>query len=132
MKQLLLIIGLLGCLACEQQHPASSKKNEVPEKRTVERKEKKTLSTPETKKQQAASVFHAQYYFSDSLGWGYDILKGKSVLIHQPHIPAIQGNHGFKSEYDAQKAANRVMDKLDHNIMPPTLSVDELRELGVL
>lgn len=133
MKQFLPIITLLVCIACEQQQTA------VPEKHANDKKEQeKSSDTAEKSTEKASnpattsSRFRAQYYYSDSLGWGYDIYEGSSMRIHQPHIPAVQGNKGFKSEYDAQKAAEKVIEKLNHGIMPPSLSVEELKELGVL
>lgn len=133
MKFSVVLIFLIGCFACEQSYTHVSERTRKKKSTTAEEQHATPVKkhTPSTK-QPVSSRFRAQYYYSDSLGWGYDVLEGNTLRIHQPHIPAIQGNHGFKSEYDAEKAANRVIEKLDHNIMPPTLSVDELRELGVL
>jgi hypothetical protein len=65
-------------------------------------------------------------------GWGYDILLNGEPHIHQPHIPAVSGNQGFKSEAAARKAANLIVWKMKHNIMPPSISTEELDSLGVL
>ncbi len=70
--------------------------------------------------------------FDPQTGWGYDILDSNRLLIHQPHIPAVQGLRGFKSKDDAIKVAQEVAWKLQRGIMPPTLSEDEMRTLGVL
>lgn len=67
-----------------------------------------------------------------STGWGYDIYIFGSLYIHQPHIPAVPGNRGFKTEADAKKAGEWAMHKIRNNIMPPTISVQELDSLGVL
>lgn len=132
MKFQLFSIVLIACFACEQTPvKVPEKESKKPSESKIENSNQRGTNNVHPVKKES-SVFQARYYYADSLGWGYDILKGNSVLIHQPHIPAIQGNQGFKSEYDAEKAANRVIEKLDRNIMPPTLSVDELRELGVL
>lgn len=133
MKQLLPLIALLVCIACEQQSATVSERESTDKKEhnRSTHSEKGTTETP-SKPTDASTRFRAQYYYSDSLGWGYDIYEGTSMRIHQPHVPAVQGNKGFKSEYDAQKAADRVIEKLDHGIMPPSLSLDELKELGVL
>lgn len=132
MRNVILPLLLLLFVACEQattdhaQKPTIEKKEEAETNRSAEQSHKAT-NTGST-----SSRYHAQYYYNDTLGWGYDILENETVLIHQPHIPAIQGNRGFKSEYDAERVAEKVIEKLDHNILPPRLSVEELKELGVL
>ena len=65
-------------------------------------------------------------------GFGYDIYKDDAVYIHQPHIPAVGGNNGFSTEAKAKKAAGFVAYKIEHNIMPPSVTPAELDSLGVL
>ena len=67
-----------------------------------------------------------------SRGWGYDILADGAIYIHQPNIPAIMGNNGFSSEEKAQKAGEFVISKIRNNIVPPSVTPDELDSLGVL
>lgn len=64
--------------------------------------------------------------------WGYKILLDGSVYVNQPHIPAVQGKKGFANELDAEKAATLVADKVRNGISPPTVSKEELKELGVI
>ena len=68
----------------------------------------------------------------DSLGFGYDIFQGEQLMIHQPHIPAIQGNRGFGTSEEAQRVAELVIGKLEQGVMPPTVSLEELEALGVI
>lgn len=70
--------------------------------------------------------------FEPETGWGYDIFEGDKLLIHQPHIPVVQGLRGFKTEDDAQKVADAVVEKLSQGIMPPSLTEEEMIKLGVL
>ncbi len=65
-------------------------------------------------------------------GFGYNILIYDAMYVHQPHIPAINGNRGFKTKEQATKAAEFVIYKIRNNIMPPSLSVEELDSLGAL
>lgn len=65
-------------------------------------------------------------------GFGYNILIFDAMYVHQPHIPAINGSRGFKTKEQAAKAAEFVIYKIRNNIMPPSLSVEELDSLGVL
>lgn len=64
--------------------------------------------------------------------WGYDILIEGKTYVHQASIPAVSGNQGFKTEADARKTAQLVIKKIRQNQMPPSVSLEELRQLGVL
>ena len=64
-------------------------------------------------------------------GWCYDIYLDNKLYIHQPYIPAINGNHYFRSEADARKTADLTVIKIRKNIMPPAISIHELDSLGV-
>ena len=64
--------------------------------------------------------------------WGFDILMDNKMIIHQPLIPAVTGNRGFKSEYDAMTTASFMIEKLRKGMTPPTISTQELDSLGVL
>ena len=63
--------------------------------------------------------------------FGYDILSNNRKLIHQPIIPGLAGNKGFATKQDAEKVAKLVMNKVSHNIMPPTVERRELDSLKV-
>ncbi|MFK8039264.1 MAG: DUF4907 domain-containing protein [Crocinitomicaceae bacterium] len=65
-------------------------------------------------------------------GWGYKILENGNMMINQPHIPSIQGNKGFSSQFKAAVAAQFIIEKLNKNIFPPSFSIDELDSLGLL
>ena len=64
--------------------------------------------------------------------FGYDIYVYGSVLVHQPTRPGLPGNAGFATEEDAMKVAELVIKKIRNNEMPPTVTIEELRALGVL
>jgi hypothetical protein len=65
-------------------------------------------------------------------GWGYDIFINGKMYIHQPYIPAVSGLQTFKTDADAKKAAEFVKTKIEKNILPPSVSPQELDSLGVL
>ena len=65
-------------------------------------------------------------------GYGYNILIYDAIYNHQPHIPAINGMRGFHTKEQAHKAAELVVYKIKNNIMPPSLSPQELDSLGAL
>jgi hypothetical protein len=53
------------------------------------------------------------------------------LFIHQPVIPCIAGNKGFKTKADAKKIAVLVIQKIRNKIIPPSVSVTEMKKLGV-
>jgi hypothetical protein len=63
-------------------------------------------------------------------GWGYDILANGKVFIHQNVIPAIPGNHGFRTKEDALAVGQKVYQRVLANEIP-MVSVAEIKELGV-
>ena len=59
-------------------------------------------------------------------GYGYDIYSAGKMVIHQPIIPGAPGNNGFKTESEAFKVATLVVFKLSNNIMPPSVTQQEI------
>ncbi len=64
-------------------------------------------------------------------GYGYNILMDGKLYVHQPHIPAVPGNKGFASVSDAKKAGALIKYKVEHHIMPPSVTVEELDSLKI-
>jgi hypothetical protein len=64
--------------------------------------------------------------------FGYDILLYKRLLVHQPNIPGLPGNEGFTTEEKARTVADFVVQKIRRNEMPPTVTMEDLKALGVL
>jgi len=64
--------------------------------------------------------------------WGYDILVDKKMKIHQPSVPGLPGNDGFKTKDGAEKTAKLVIDKMKKGEMPPTITVEELKQLNAI
>ena len=50
----------------------------------------------------------ASIYDSNISGYGYDIYLNGVLFIHQPYLPAVNGNKGFSSEEIAHKAGDVV------------------------
>jgi hypothetical protein len=63
--------------------------------------------------------------------FGYDVFVNGKLTIHQTSIPALPGNDGFKTKDDATKVAELVMYKIRKGEMPPTVSPEEMKDLGV-
>ena len=65
-------------------------------------------------------------------GWGYVIYLNNEKYIHQQHIPAVNGMHTFVSEAEAYRVAELVVEEINNNLMPPTISFDELNYLNIV
>ncbi|MFD2934006.1 DUF4907 domain-containing protein [Spirosoma flavum] len=79
---------------------------------------------------QRKNPYHVQV-FATTGGWGYTILNNGKLLIHQPTIPGQPGIVGFATEAEAQRVGERVVEKIQQEKALPTLTNDELRQLGV-
>ena len=64
--------------------------------------------------------------------FGYDILLYGRPLVHQPNIPGLPGNEGFSTKERAQTVAEFVVKKIRKNEMPPTVTIEDLNNMGVL
>ena len=64
--------------------------------------------------------------------WGYDILVENKVKIHQPNIPGLPGNEGFKTKEGAEKVAKMVITKMKAGEMPPTITNEEMKKLNAI
>ncbi len=69
--------------------------------------------------------------FESSGGWGYDILSKKKPYIHQPFIPAIEGQIPFNNKRSARKTGRLVIQKLRKH-QSPALTREELESLFTL
>jgi hypothetical protein len=83
-------------------------------------------ATPET------PALTYQIIDSQNNTFGYDVYRDGKLLIHQTSIPALPGNDGFKTRDDAARVAELVMYKIRKGEMPPTITAEEMKELGVL
>ena len=65
-------------------------------------------------------------------GWGYEVLASGKLYIHQEFIPVIAGRKGFASKEQALRVGNKVIEKIKLKQIPPTLTLQDLTELGVV
>ena len=64
--------------------------------------------------------------------YGYDVFADGRLMIHQTSAPALPGSQGFKTKEDAARVALLVIDKIKKGQMPPTISIEEMKKLGVV
>ena len=77
-------------------------------------------------------IYSYKIFKKSNSSFGYDIYKDGIKLIHQPSIPSLPKNDGFKTKNDAEKVARLVIQKLKLGLMPPSVSQDELIAIGIL
>ncbi len=77
------------------------------------------------------ATFIAKDSTNKPLGWGYDLVINGKRTIHQPIIPAVQGNDAFASESDAKKIGDLAVMKMKTTGEFPTISVHDLDSLGI-
>jgi hypothetical protein len=69
--------------------------------------------------------------FKTNEGWGYNILAGKKIIVHQPFIPGVSGHAGFKQEQQAANVARIVIEKIKSGQLP-VINHQQLQHLDVL
>lgn len=63
-------------------------------------------------------------------GWGYTISHNDKIIIKQSIIPVIDKNVSFRSEKDALKVGQLVIEKLNNNLSP-TITKNDLNLLSI-
>jgi hypothetical protein len=61
-------------------------------------------------------------------GWGYDILKNNKTYIHQPYIPAVEGQVPFSTRGSARKTGHLVIKKI-RNHQVPAVTREEIKAI---
>lgn len=130
---LILLVSAFLLFSCSEQKAEQTETNTD----TTSFKYHETAHKPEHPADSAANpfkgkAFAAEAYKNDSLGWGYVISIDGKKTINQPHVPGIPGTKGFKTKEQALKTANFVIYKIQHNMLPPSVTPKELDSLGVL
>lgn len=57
-------------------------------------------------------------------GWGYTIAINNKIIIKQTVIPTLSDTRSFKSEADALKVGNLVVEKIKQNLSPTIAKKD--------
>jgi hypothetical protein len=62
--------------------------------------------------------FYEVSLFKSGDGWGYDILKKDKPYIHQPYMPAVEGQIPFRDKRSAKKTGKLVVKKIRNHKLP--------------
>ena len=65
-------------------------------------------------------------------GWGYEISANGKPYIRQLIIPAVIGQKSFSTKEDAILVGNKVVEKMKMGEQLPTITITELKQMGVL
>ena len=63
--------------------------------------------------------------------YGYEITEHGKIIVQQKTIPSLPGNKGFRTQDYAEKCALFVISKLNRNIIPPTVTPEEIDSIGI-
>lgn len=83
-----------------------------------------------TNKHKSEVSITSKTFYTDSLGWGYEILVNNKRLIRQDFIPAIEGRRGFATEAEAATISKLVIKKMGTTKFP-TVTLQELDSCGI-
>ncbi|HAX93010.1 MAG TPA: DUF4907 domain-containing protein [Bacteroidales bacterium] len=72
--------------------------------------------------------FYEVALFRSGNGWGYDILREEKVYIHQPFMPAVEGEAPFRDKEAARKTGRLVVRKIRKHQLP-TISKEEIKSI---
>ena len=131
--QFILIASALLLFSCsEKKVEQTETKND-----TTNFKHHATSHQPAYPSDSAANPFHGKVitavaYKNEDLSWGYVISIDGKKTINQPHVPGVTGVKGFNTKAQALKTADFVIYKIQHNMLPPSVTPQELDSLGVL
>jgi hypothetical protein len=79
-----------------------------------------------------SKTFTFQVIDAPNKTFGYNILVDGTPFIRQTSIPAVAGIEGFKTAAQAEKVAQLLIEKMKKSAALPAVSLDELKQLGVL
>lgn len=77
------------------------------------------------------SIFRVETMTLDN-GFGYTVALNGKKMISQTVIPAIEGNHYFKTREDALKVGQAVLMKMLKSSELPTITPEEIEELNIV
>lgn len=126
MRFFLILFSLFFLIAC------SVKPNEEPETPADEPFISSEVNVVDSSQNPITTAYTFEVFETANSGWGYKIFENGTLLINQPHIPAIAGNKGFSSKEKAEITVKFAILKMEQGLVPPTISPEELDSLGVL
>jgi hypothetical protein len=80
-----------------------------------------------------AAAIQFQYFVTKaaSSSYGYSIFANGNLYIQQNTIPAMGGTKGFADTTSAGKVARLAIKKIKLGMLPPTITISDLKNLGI-
>ena len=126
------ILTLLALASCIEQPNIREESTDLDNRSIPIKKSGEKRASKKSKQQElVGESLTLKITDSEYSGFGFEILQGTSPLIIQPHIPAIQGIKGFKTKEQASIIGNYMIYKINHGVMPPSISVQDLDSLDI-
>jgi hypothetical protein len=72
--------------------------------------------------------FYEVSLFKSGTGWGYDISKNNKIYIHQPYMPAVEGQVPFSYKRSARKTGRLVIRKIK-NHKSPAITREDIKSI---
>ena len=131
MKLINIVILIFLFFSCRQPSQSPNEQNSIQDLSSLD-----SIQTDKNLAQNNSNInfiiFRTDTCTPDSIkGWGYDIYVDDKLMIHQPHIPAVAGKLAFVNQASAQMVANLVVYKLRNNIMPPSITIEDLDSIKI-
>lgn len=89
-----------------------------------------TIGMPSSTAMRKATLTH-QVIDAPNGTFGYEILADGKLFVRQIIVPGRQGQNGCATSAQADDLAALVISKIQSGIVPPTVSAEELRSLGL-
>ena len=121
MRPFFLLILAVCCLAASGQSPAMPFRPDSMFRKTA----------ADTINPYATAQFSHLLIHAPEQTYGYLIFINGDLVVEQTSMPGLSGNKGFERQEDAAKVAGLVMEKIRRNDMPPSVTADEMKSLGV-
>jgi hypothetical protein len=90
-----------------------------------------TIYISQLKAERGFALIQLRVFESDN-GWAYKILANGKIYIMQERIPALIGERPFRTREEALLVGNKVLEKMKEGYQLPTISLEELVEMGIL
>lgn len=136
MKYIYIIVCFAAFVSCKNEHEKVDIKQQVAKDTVVpaasHREPDTTKLNPAPIGPPAPTQYTSTTFKLTNGTIGYDILNsdGKKI-IHQDRLPGLPGLRGFENVSQANCVAEMMIQKISKGIMPPSISLDELKHCGV-
>lgn len=94
---------------------------------------KRAMAKQKAANKELAANMQFQYFVIKAANqtFGYNVYADGNLYLHQPTIPGIAGTNGFADTASAGRVARFAISKIKTGEIPPTITLQELKQLKV-